>query len=195
MKTTNTITRKIKSATAGLTFFMCGALLITACQKEDMQQPSYTTVAASENQRLIDQVLPIDLLAFSLIKIDHLSARSFMPDYCVTVSADGIASFEGRRNVGVLKTVKFKLTKDQLSAINELCLQTNFFKIEDLDLNIPDMPIVTTTFSNSEQKAMNSDSGGVPAELVSFRTQIEKLLNISKFVNGRPGIQLSMDTK
>lgn len=192
MKTTHTSISKMKSAILGLTLFISTGLLLTSCQKEESQPPSSDS-NSSQTSAANNSSKESPTMAFTSIKIDHIAAKSLLPDYSVTVNSNGTATYEGRRNVYIKGNVDFKITSSSLWEINNVCMGTNFFKMRGGYNSIPDMPGVETTFTLLEQHRILSDYEGLPAELVSFRTKIEKALDLSRFINAPAGTAVAID--
>ncbi len=192
MKTANSITRKINSAITGLILMMSTSLLITSCQKEEMQQPSSENNTASKTSNT-DKLSQSAAMAFSSIRIDHIAAKSLLADYSVTINSNGMATYEGRRNVHIIRSVDFKISSEALGQINNICKSIDFFKLHGSRSSIPDMPSVETTFRLLDKQSKLSDYEGQPAQLVSFRTKIENILDLSRFINATAGTAVAID--
>lgn len=183
MKPTHNFNSKMKSAIAAISLIIASSLFLTSCKKEELQQVSSSNSAYenSSGSRTGDQ-LPVLSDVFATIKIDRFPANTMMADYSITVNADGTAPYEGRRNVKIAKTITLELTYDQLKGIINTCKEINFFQIKGIAINIPDVPVVTTTYKTLDKSKTLSDSEGLPSNLVAFRMEIEYILNIAKFV-------------
>jgi len=184
MKTTKSVTAKSKTSIVSFALIIVSAFLIASCQKEEEQPTASSANNASEMAKGFDHPLPVPTIAFTSIKINHIAARSLNPDYSITIYANGSGVYEGRRNVHIMGVKHFEMDKRTLEYISDLSLRINFFDIRAIDFNIPDLPIVATTFTNSEGTKTLADSEGVPEVLVAFRTKIETALNMSKLVSG-----------
>ncbi len=195
MKTPNTTARKLNYAMASLTVLMFATLLMTSCQKEELQQPvpTETTPAPMNDQNSLTKLAPVML--FSSIKIDHIAAKSQTASYSVTVYSNGMVTYEGRRNVNIGDTKTFELKHSKLMEINNICAQTNFFELKGGDVFVPDLPSVQTTFTLERRQHIVSDYEGLPAKLAEFRTKVENALEISQYINAPAGSSKAFNVK
>ena len=184
MKTTKSLSRKMKTTVTGLTLITITALFFASCKKDESLKPAASLQTATVNDRLID--LGSHGMVFAQIKIDHISVGLAMPDYSVTVNSNGEASYEGRRNVYVLRSLEFKVSASALLEINRLCIRANLSPIKDKGERdaIANFPHVITTYtpSNSKLSLIFTDYyTGSPANVVIFRAGVEKALNTEQF--------------
>ena len=173
MKTTYNFNSTMKSAIAAFSLIIASSLFLTSCQKEELQQISSANSSSesASGARIGDQ-LPVVSEVFTSIKIDHLPANTMMADYSVTVNADGSATYEGRKNVKIARTIKLELSKEQLYGITKACTEFNFFNSIGFGIVMLDVPAVSTTYKTAEQSKTLIDSEGLPSNLVAFRMKI-----------------------
>lgn len=180
MKTSKTLSPKMKNILICFSLSSALALLMAGCQKEESVQP------ASESNEYSDQKqILLSEAAFESIIIDHYSGTSILPDYSVKVSADGQGVYEGKRNVAVIGKVPLDVSEATIKSLKELFSHSNFFKMRDEVIFAPDLPINTTTYANKGGADFTKtlhDRDANPAELVSLRNKVEYLLNISKYI-------------
>lgn len=182
MKTNHSFISKINYGMSALILLTGICLLITSCQKEELQQPSAYN-SSSQGSTMNDQAKELPAMAFTSIKIDHIAANTSLPDYSITINSNGTAAYDGRRNVRVKGKVKLSISIEQLSYINSVCNRTNFFQLKGSEHQIFDMPSVETTYVIWKRQLALSDYNGQPEELASFRNKIEKTLDISNLIN------------
>ncbi len=207
MKTSKNLTGSFAKAITCAAFVLTSSLLISSCQKEEEQVPGKPQNPTT-NEKTMDSPTPptphrkqqiatvndkiISLhdakLAFAQITIDHYAAGTNQPDYSVSVSANGTATFKGRRNVNVDGLRMMEVSNEQLANINRLVLQlrdlpdvkenSNEFK------NLMARPINRTTITNSSKSTIwsLSDDNLQPKWLVEFRKQVENELKISRLI-------------
>ncbi len=187
MKTSNLLHQNSQLA---LGFITMASILFSmaSCKKEELQQPA-TDDSSSTNMRTNHLVSPNIPMSFAFISINHITMSSAKADYKVTVSANGMVTYEGRKNVYTQRTVTFKATEIQLKTINNLYLQFTSANTTNLRLNghdgLPVMDYVETTYSSSDKifHTLYDFDNGVPVKLISFRSNIEQILNIARFTN------------
>ncbi len=73
------------------------------------------------SERLINPALL--KFIFASIKIDHYAAATSLPDYSITVYSNGIATYEGRKNVNIKGSRQFEVSLAALIRINNLSIQ------------------------------------------------------------------------
>lgn len=82
--------------------------LLTGCQKEEHSIPPSSS-QESVNINSGSKETSEKALVFRAITFDHLNGKSFLPDYIVTVTNEGIVTYVGRANVRTLGTVEYKV--------------------------------------------------------------------------------------
>ena len=180
MKTSSTITRIFQLTFAAFAFVT--SLMITSCQKEEMQQSSLAL--NSEEHSDVERMAHSTRMAFKSINFNHLAAKSMKADYSVTLYANGYGVFEGRRNVFCLKRINFKISTERLMFINNICRSVDLFDLNRIKNNTtPDMPSIITTYSKNDQTLSLTEYEGKPALLNAFRTKIEMALDLSRFID------------
>lgn len=180
--------------------FAAFALLLASCKKDDLATTSAneSTKSASAKYAMPGQAKQSTLKnitrdhdpkikeVFSMITIDHIAARTHAPDYCVTVKSDATVIFEGRRNVALVGTKEWKLNAEQFHALKDMFEHSGFNSIEDNLSLLADVPMVSTTWSNSLadfSRTLIDYNQGYPEALISLRNKAEDMLDLSKYVN------------
>ncbi len=124
---------------------------------------------------------------FVSIKIDHYAANTSLPDYSITVNSNGIATYEGRKNVNIKGPRTFKVSLATLNTINYLCMK--FFAIsQPITASAIDgeaHPMVQTTYKGADGSnlILRDYNNGQPVWLVTFRNEVEKALDLSRLIN------------
>lgn len=191
MKTLKMLTENAKATISGLTLALASVLLLSGCQKEELaQSPSTAGDQQSNRSHIMPSVPPV--LLYNSIQIDHYSANSNLPDYSVIVNAKGTATFQGRRNISSPGTFNMEVSIKALTVINQLYLtfkNTDVTKsLDDKMEKVPAIPIVLTTISANDGsgiKTYHDYNNGMQPKLERFRKNVEKVLNIGRFVNGK----------
>jgi len=181
--------RNTKSTLPILSIAIVLMLYCTGCQKEDIPVPldASKNISTGQTSRTIPPL-------YTVISITHDGGYSVSAaNYRVTVMSNGIAIFNGYRNVAKIGEVKFDLTEEKLLKIEELIKKYDFFSITDDLKYIPDLPYVTTTCAlpqtNSvaevadHSRSLIDYNKGYPEALIQLRKDVELLLNISSYVN------------
>ena len=202
-------TQKITSGKNGFTVLSMATAIIflmASCQKDQLPNPlnaaNANTILSSNRSSKPSPYIP----AYAMITIMHDGGHSISnPGYSVTAYSNGIAVFNGYRNVAKIGEVKFQLSKDQLLAVETEINKSRFLSIADDLTYIPDAPYVTTTCTisltpktdvtnadvvnlnpadRSITKSLIDYNEGYPASLIALRTEVENTLNISMYVHG-----------
>ena len=160
-------------------FICASAFFMTSCQEEDLPMP----VRSSDGIAAGRQIAPRSD-AFEMIKIDHIAARTSMADYSVSVKSDGIVTFEGRRNVAVIRKETFKISEARLAELSKMFTDAKFNSINDKLTIVPDLPYHLTTYCASAELRSKTilDNSQEPLNLIDLRIRVEKVLDISKYV-------------
>ena len=196
MKTTSSVSRKTTSAITGLILLVTTALTFTSCKKDEIQRPSSLQTATVNAKQM--NLLPPPPLVFKSIKIDHHAAGTSMHDYSVTVNANGTALYEGRFNVHTKGEKTLEISSNDLNKINNLCIR--FIEISRPETNdqvqerLMALPTVVTTYigvDKSSNSMFMDFNNGQPVWLVMFRTEVEKILNISKLTDSNASVQVA----
>ena len=157
---------------------------------QEKSQHQGDTQTATVNDKQINLVQPRTV--FTSIKIDHFPGRSRSADYSVTLYSNGSGLYEGRSNVHIIGTSKFDISKNQLNAVNQLCIR--FFAHRDevvfeVEKLLP-IPVVVTTYTPNDDYPpirfwdRNDNDDPSTARLIAFRTTIEQIINTSRFTKG-----------
>jgi len=191
MKTTKSITRSVKTSLVGFTSVMLVCILFASCTKEELAQPA-TNQETSNNARLINNNAQL-LSRFIFIKIDHVSSFTSLPDYSVTLTADGTVTFDGRANVYTPRKRTFQATKSAMLQIHDLVKEYLSINVSSAtaiatqnERTAKCRAYVATTISTSYDQLPKTNfdwNTGKPAKLVGFRTGVEEALEIYKLVD------------
>ncbi|MEO5570661.1 MAG: DUF6438 domain-containing protein [Bacteroidia bacterium] len=185
-----------------VSLFASALFFLASCEKEVIPAPSGINVngntekaTASNGASQAEQVqfaAASDAASqsvhksFDMIVIDHHAARSYGPDYSVTVRGDGYVTFEGRRNVSVLGKKVWKLDEEKFSAIKRIFEASDFAHIEDNLSLIAGVPIVYTSYAASaysRQVTLFDYNKTDPAKLIFLRLKAEDILDIYEYVS------------
>jgi hypothetical protein len=166
--------------------------IFSSCSKDELFQASSTasashTVTGAQVQPAAN---PVNL-SYQAITINHLAARTTLPDYEVTVYSDGNVIFEGRRNTAFIGTKNFKIDERTFSKLTDMFSSSHLFDVPQAAGSVPgselaDVPEVLTSFTNGIHPPVTltdyNDSHAMP-ELISLRTRAEALLNIDYLIS------------
>ena len=122
---------------------------------------------------------------YNVIKIDHQSGKSRLPDYTVTVRSDGWVIYDGHLYVRVLDRIAFRMTDITFPVLHEIFDQYSFYYIFPDFKPYADAPMVYTTYQPYQlerPRMIYDDYHDNPAKLVMIRTTVENLLGIGRFV-------------
>ena len=193
MKTQKTISRKMQLGLA-IAILVSAVLFMASCKKEDVHPyiASGNPVQAETNAK---QVAPNHLtIDFKSITIDHRT-NSNQPDYSITVYDNGTMWFDGRKNVKVRGKHELEVSEQAMYRINGLFNQ--FLKISQPEIKnngitaseseklVYENLVVTAYVGQHEGefgKFMDYDRGQ-PVWLVTFRTEVEKALEINSLIH------------
>lgn len=170
------------------------SMLYVSCDKNEMAVPSSAaiiekTAPSTDVNQSTERPWPVAV-------INHLSGRALsMPDYEVRLLSNRTVIFEGRRNVRFIGRFQFMIDGATYVKVTSLFDRANFFAMKD---NVPpmlDVPEVFTTYTikseeaDAEQVQWKSrtlkDIGYMPKDLVTLRTNVEKVLGIEKYINSK----------
>jgi hypothetical protein len=178
MKTLSTLIVKISIiVTAASLFFL------TSCRKEEPAAPSANVNLSQAKTSAVNKIEPPNY-GFMTIQIDH-TRQIYTPEYSVTVRYDGWVTFEGRKNCAYNHIITFYVPYENVSRLQNLFLNTNFFEIADALKTSTNSPAVLTTCINlgsGTSKTLTDFNKGYPAALIYFRTKAESLMGITKYV-------------
>ena len=180
MKTQNLSSHTMKTAIA-LAVLATSLFFLASCRKEEVQSSTaLQTVASTEKNNNAVHMTFI----FKEIKIDHIALQTRMPDYMVTLNANGNGIFEGRKNVSVLRTINFTISASQLLELENICLASSLESAKETNEGILYFPHVTTTYTRSDNPplVLADFDYGYPVSWVSFRKKVEAVININKFI-------------
>jgi hypothetical protein len=185
MKNSKPFSAKVRSCLAASAILFMFVLLFASCQKDNTIQPASTTSSSYSSDRAPS---PSSGRGYEMIKIDHQPMRGPVPDYVVTVYANGTGLFYGRKNVVVLGETAFSIDAATFQTLQRMYATSNFFNVDVKVPSVPDAPLTFTTYNNGNQNATLVDyDAGIPGFLIKLREQTENLLHISRYINGTPG--------
>ncbi|MEO5572463.1 MAG: hypothetical protein ABIT08_13005 [Bacteroidia bacterium] len=187
MKTLKSNTKNGKSILL-ISLACSAAMFITGCAKEQLITP-VSQVNTPNGAKMIYPQEP-----FTLIKIDHNSGLTAAPNYSVSVGNNGWITYEGRANVAFKGIVGFRVPHELIIDLNVLYHMMTFNE-RNTPPGIPEHPIVITTYFDGRHAATTYTdfNTGSPAALFKFRTKVEELLSISKYVAGIRKIESSVN--
>jgi hypothetical protein len=189
MKTTKS-TLQIPRNLAGIIMIV---FIFSSCSKDELL-PASPPSSATSHTVTGEQVQPAENpvnLSYQAITINHIAARTSLPDYEVTVYSDGNVIFEGRRNTAFTGTKNFKIDERTFSMLTDMFVSSHLFDVPQAAGSVPvselaDVPEVLTTFTNGNHPAITltdyNDTHAMP-ELISLRTHAEDLLNIDHLIS------------
>lgn len=171
--------REILSGKSTLTFALLSFSILASCTKDELMGPVSSQAAAQS----VAAKNPPASFPYEILVIDHKAGGwSFGPDYKVTMLSNGTGIFEGRKNVGTLKTIKFAINHEAFIYIRNLLASSNFFEIKDVPY-VPDAAETFTTYSDGRRKETKRDFGlGEPAVLIKLRQLAEKKMEVQKYI-------------
>lgn len=178
----------VKSSSLLLTFFL--AFIMAGCQKEQLPIPGSSSYSeALGNEKLSrPEIRPNEI-----IRIDHQAARSFLPDYMVSLYDNGTVVFYGRKNVANYGKVTYRISESTMQEFSQIVKATDFFNISDTLTYQQDRPLTITTFSfpihpagepwfDSAAKSLIDYNGTYPEALIGMRVKVERLLKTSELI-------------
>ena len=191
MKTQNI--SPIKSGLTTLALIIMIAFTFNSCQKDDLTSMNNEGNQNSSNSSISDAGAKMPSAGMALVKIDHMAAKSMQPDYSVTVTSNGNIVFEGRRNVKFIGRTYLLASDESMLTIKKLIANSNFLNIVVKNEFAMDAPQVTTTCTLKQQpsseatyaytvKSLTDINNGYPKVLYTFRTSIEKQLQIQGLI-------------
>lgn len=175
---------------------MLGAFLLfqASCQKEDIV-PSKGIIAQQAINDNLKKPVPLPT-----IYIDHMGMRSNLPQYSVTVYANGNVVFYGRKNTAITGELSFSVTDGTIRELRNMYQQSGLFDDNERSNSalqksspnqstiISDMPFVLTSFSyfgDGVVVTLRDVSDSNLTALIQLRTITEKVLQINKYVYGK----------
>jgi len=181
MKKANSLSRKVQSCIAVAVIL----LSLFACQKDNIMQPG---TESSDVSGKIAAVNP-STSAYEMIKINHISARSLLPDYEVDLFTDLTVRFTGRRNTSTMGEKIFKTDEHTFFYLKDMFESSHLFDLipgnTPPDNSLADIPQVFTTFNNGIHTVTLVDNNtGVPKDLYQLRVKAEEMLHIPVLLYG-----------
>ena len=196
MKTTQSLSQSMKNSLNSFSVIILLVLFIASCKKEEASSPLSSQSTASNDRYAISEAVN---LSFTEITIDHKSFNPDMPDYSVTINANGKGRFSDRKG-GTYKQyyVEFKVTTSMLMSINQLYLEArlsgnDLYDVKESNDKFICRNRVTTsiTTKKSKEPIVWTDYNNLfPKSLVTFRTEVEDLLMISRFFKYERAVQV-----
>jgi hypothetical protein len=196
----------LQSSIAVFLFSLAFAFLMSGCEKQEAlnlgNQPATATDQARQSKTIdaVDDAIhsnpvmtdannvPIfskDNFPFDVVKIQHFATRFDKAEWSVTVTSEGIVTFEGKRNCAVHGNVSFNIKPQTLAQIGILYNLSRFNSIVNVPKADVEFPVYTTSSFESRLgwgKILRDFDDGYPAALVYFRTKVVELLDISKYI-------------
>jgi Domain of unknown function (DUF6438) len=128
-----------------------------------------------------------------MITLERTECFGFCPVYKLTIAADGVVVFEGRRFVKQEgATIKSAITREQLKQLMAEFDRVKFFSLEDdyseIRLSCPtDQPSAFTSIRiNGKSKRINHYLGcrepKVPKELTELENKIDEIVNTAQWL-------------
>lgn len=200
MKTTKSLSGQLSSAITCFALFATTSLFITSCQKEELTDPQTATInertknpavkpvqlgkpqTATVNSKVVNPAMLH--LVFKSIKIDHISGRGDLSDYSITVRSNGTATYAVHVKEREISR-DFRVSLSELRQINNLCIQyieyADYADVDNAAKKFP-QPMVVTTYTSAIKGGdkILRDFNGKPEWLVLFRTEVEKVINITQ---------------
>jgi Domain of unknown function (DUF6438) len=141
------------------------------------------------SKTVIPQNIPGDLM----ITLERTECFGFCPVYKLTITADGVVVFEGRRFVKQEgATIKSAISREQLKQLIAEFDRVKFFSLEDdyseTRLSCPtDQPSAFTSIRiNGKSKRINHYLGcsepKVPKELTELENKIDEIVNTAQWL-------------
>ena len=194
MKTLKLNLSQLTGTISSFIMFSAAVVLFTGCQKDAMP----TVSSNDQNQSSVERIKPT-AQSFTIIVIDHSSARTELPSYKVEIKANGDGMFDGRKNTAFIGSKEFHVSSAMMQEIKNMFIESKFSEIESMTF-ANDLPIVSTSFrmDNASEFITKLDytQSDKASRLIELRTNIEEMLGISQFVNSKRNIndsQLSME--
>ena len=129
---------------------------------------------------------------YNIIKIDHVSGGTDLPDYIVLVRSDGWVVFDGHLNVRVLERIAFKINDATLTELRRIFDLYSFnYIVPDFRVT-SDMPVVYTSYQLNQlqrPRTIYDDYKNNPSKLILIRESVEKVLGIGNYVSNQWPVQ------
>lgn len=183
----------IVSALGTLSLIIMLAFSINSCQKDDLTTTGNSSSNGTDQSlgKSVANTLPY--LGPALIRIDHLAGMTQEPDFSVTLYNNGAIVFEGRRNVSLIGQARLAAKFETIVTVKKLITASEFFNMKVKTTNVLDAAKTITTCSMKQSAATDASfsaktrslidyNNGYPRDLYTLRTEIEKLLDIQKFI-------------
>jgi len=184
---------------AFLPAFLFAALLFSSCSKNELDELQIATPdrTASGNNFTKDIQNPSPTIpSGTIIEISHGVCMGSCPNYKVTVCDHGDVVYNGIANVAVRGIVQYKITADEAYKLAAMMAQMGFFSFANEYVTIPDAQRFETTLVwNNKMKKVIDYGINVPENLPLMREQVEKALNIQRFIVGDPVDQSATNNK
>jgi hypothetical protein len=188
------ITSITSAATMPAALLLFVALLFSSCSKNELEDlqfanfPKSTSVAdiTSDKANNITDVSPNPgIPEDAMIGISHGACMGNCPNYRVTLSTTGEVFYTGIRNVRVLGIVRYSISPEMAHELGYMMVKGGFFNFENQYAIIPDAQRFETSLEWNDKVKVVVDYGiNVPAELVTMRKKVEKVLDIDRLING-----------
>lgn len=151
--------------------------------------------AGSEAQSFSEPSIPKD----TLITLSRTSCFGYCPNYTLTISADGVVTFEGREYVKTKGTVKSRISRKQLQQLISEFKNLNYFSLRDqyqseedgCSTVWTDYPSATTSIRiNGKSKSIlhyygcHKDPGNAmyPKGLTELETRIDEIVGTERWI-------------
>jgi len=195
MRTTKLISHLSRTVVALI--IIITVFILSSCNKDELYPASppassSTDVAVGQDQAAVN---PMNL-PYRVITINHLSARTSLPDYEVAVYSDRNVIFEGRRNTTFTGTKNFKIDERTFFTLKDMFISSHLFDGLIGPGSVPptemaDVPEVFTSFNDGTHPTVTlRDYNNLYAmrELIRLRTDAEALLNIESLVGNNSDV-------
>ena len=171
---------------------LLAAFLFSSCSKTEVQdvQPANAASAMVMSDAVNPNAtsdyhpsptIPADLL----ISITHGTCFGDCPYYSVMLKRNGEVTFTGIRNVHTIGTVNYTISADVAYQLGYMMQHNGFFNLEDNYPVIPDAQRFETMLAwNGKMKNIVDYGFHVPPILVQMRRDVEKALNVDRYING-----------
>lgn len=111
------------------------------------------------------------------LTIEHIGCRGMCPAYTLTVTPDGVVSYEGTRAVDMMGNYSKQIPLDKVKALDLILTEYKFEEFDEVyGGGVADLPYVRTTVTRNGQTKRVENIRNAPEELNKMQERLENLI-------------------
>jgi hypothetical protein len=151
-------------------------------------------LCTAQTPRVSQQTIPPDML----ITLERPGCFLFCPEYTLTISADGLVTYEGKARVRVIGKAQTQISREKVQVLVAALLRARFFSLRDRyaskrdgcrQIFVDSEPAITSIVMNGRSKSVYHYLGCVqksgityPKVLTELEEKIDEVANAKQWI-------------